>query len=124
MALSVLRQVVGLLRRRSAVAQFLSVRQHRAFMRLVTTIQRVQREKPRLGWFLTGLGFISSVISVVGVFLLFGSSHFASDVRDQVEKPPGAVEYSLFALAMLAMVSLFVAGLILIWARVRKYVAA
>ena len=90
-------------------------------MKFITKVQRIQRSRPGVGWFLTGLGFILPVFSVLGAFLLFGVADFSSQVRDEFERPPGAFEHSLFALALLLLVSLFVAGLILIWARVRRY---
>jgi hypothetical protein len=90
-------------------------------MRLVSSIQRIQRQRPSIGWALTLLGGVLLVLAPFAIALLFGARDFASNVRDDFEKAPGPVEYALFNLAVAFFVVVFVAGLLLIWARIRKH---
>ena len=92
----------------------------RELMRFVTTVQRVQRDRPALGWFLTVLGVVLPVLASLGIVLLFSLADFSSHVRDDFEARPGEIAYSLFALALIACGCLFVTGLLLVWARVRS----
>ncbi len=93
-------------------------------MPFLTTIERIQRERFVIGWLLTGLEIVLPVIAALGVVFLFNLKSFASAVRDDFEKPPGVIDYAEFILALLVCGSLFFVGLFLIWARVRRYVAA
>jgi len=90
----------------------------------LTKIERIQRERPGTGWLITALGIILTIIACWGVVFLFDHKDLSSVVRDDFEKPPGVTDYFIFALALLACGVLFFTGLFLIWARVRRYVAA
>ena len=93
-------------------------------MRLLTKIERIQRERPAVGWLLTTLGILLPLIASFGIWFLFALADFSSNLRDGFEKPPGTLEYALFTLMLIGCGGLFVTGLILIWARARGFFAA
>ena len=92
-------------------------------MRFLATVERIQRDRPCAGWILTAVGVALPILASLGTFALFDLADFSSQVRDQYERPPGIIAYSLFALAIAFFALLFLVGLLLIWARVRRYVS-
>lgn len=89
-------------------------------MGFVSSIQRIQRQRPSVGWALTILGLVLLGLAPCAIWFLFGARDFTSNVRDAFEKPPSSVDYALFSLAVFFFVVVFAAGLLLIWARIRK----
>lgn len=90
-------------------------------MKFVSSIQRIQHERPGVGWALTLSGAVLPVVASFGIWLLFRAKDFASQVRDDFERSPGFIDYTVFSLALLFFAALFVAGLVLLWARVRRH---
>jgi membrane protease YdiL (CAAX protease family) len=93
-------------------------------MKILAIMERIQRERPGMGWLLTVLGVIMPVIASLGACFLFALAGFSSNVRDTYEKPPGVLDYFLFGLALAMCACLFLTGILLIWARVRRCIAA
>jgi len=92
-------------------------------MKLLVTVERVYRERQTLGWVLTLVGVALPVIGTLGLYCLYALADFSSHVRDDHDKPPGVIAYSLFAIAIAVCGCFISAGLLLIWTRVRRYVA-
>lgn len=93
-------------------------------MKWLNTVERVYRQRPVSGWMLTLAGFALPLIGAFGIYGLYSAADFSSEVRDQYEKPPGVMSYTMFGLAIAVCGSFIGAGLLLVWTRFRKYVSA
>jgi phosphate starvation-inducible membrane PsiE len=88
-------------------------------MRLVATEERIQHQRPVLGWLLTVVGVVLSLVACVGVVWLFNLKAFSSNVRDDFERVPGFAGYALFWLGIAFFAVCFITGLLLMRARFR-----